>query len=56
MTQLEGCIRFWRAKLAKEAYLIDTSTVTLVESTIKYLEELQRLKEPSRGKDKQNAG
>ena len=51
MTQLEGCIRFWRAKLAREAYLIDISTVTLVESTIKYLEELQHLKEKSKGKE-----
>ena len=56
MTELEGCIRFWKAKLAQDSYLMEPSATVSIQNTVKYLEELQRLKEPPREKDRQDAG
>jgi len=41
--QLKGCICFWEAKLLTR-YLLDLSTVVLIELTVKYLKELLELK------------
>jgi len=46
VTQLEGCIEFWQSKLDHERYLMDVSTQTMVEATIKYL-KLLMMGEPS---------
>lgn len=44
--QLEGVIAFWEAKLQVK-YLLDPSTVVLIELTIKYLKELKEGKNVS---------
>ncbi len=49
MTELEGCILFWKSKLDHERYLMDVSTQTIIESTIKYLEELKKAKGANHG-------
>ena len=43
MNELEGCIRFWEAKL-KDQGLFDPSTQGVMKSTVKYLKELQEAK------------
>lgn len=43
MTQLEGCIQFWESTLFHNRYLLEPSTISLIESTIKFLKELQKL-------------
>uniref|UniRef100_A0A6H1ZP17 Uncharacterized protein n=1 Tax=viral metagenome TaxID=1070528 RepID=A0A6H1ZP17_9ZZZZ len=45
--QLQGCINFWEAKLQAK-YLLDTSTIVLIELTIKYLKELQEVNRDNR--------
>jgi len=42
MTDLKGCIRFWELKLFHDKYLMEPSTITLIEITIKFLKELQK--------------
>ncbi|MBA7686806.1 hypothetical protein ES703_95265 [subsurface metagenome] len=42
--QLEGLIEFWKSKLLHDRHLMTVSTQTLVQQTINYLEELQKLK------------
>jgi len=42
--QLQKVIRFWEAKLLQR-YLLSESTATLIELTIKYLKELDDIKE-----------
>lgn len=42
MTNLEGCIRFWRSKFGDRG-LYSPSTMGIIESTIKHLEKLQKL-------------
>ena len=45
MTDLEGCIQFWESTLFHQGYVLEPSTKALLEMTIKFLKELQRLKE-----------
>ncbi|MBA7498905.1 hypothetical protein ES704_01644 [subsurface metagenome] len=45
MTNLEGCIQFWETKLSHEHYLLDPCTQGLIESTVRYLKELEKLRE-----------
>ena len=45
MTELEGCIQFWKAKLAHDSYLMEPSVIVGIQNTIKYLEEAQKLRE-----------
>ena len=42
MTGLEGCIRFWEAKL-RDKYLMSISTAAQVEQTVVFLKKLQKL-------------
>jgi len=42
MTELEGCIRFWESK--RKDRLLDVTTAAIIDSTIRFLKELQRLK------------
>jgi len=44
MTDLEGEIQFWEATLKQNWFVLDASTKTLIETTIKHLKELQALK------------
>ena len=41
MTSLEGCISFWESKLFHDKYLLEPSTIVLIENTIKFLKKLQ---------------
>jgi len=41
MTSLEGCISFWESKLFYDKYLLEPSTIVLIENTIKFLKRLQ---------------
>lgn len=45
MTELEGCIQFWESKLKHDRYLMEPSVIVGIQNTVKYLEELQRLRE-----------
>lgn len=45
MTELEGCIRFWEATLKGKRFMLEPSTIVLVEATIKHLKELLKLRE-----------
>ncbi|MBA7706469.1 hypothetical protein ES703_115323 [subsurface metagenome] len=45
MTGLEGCIRHWESTLSHQRYLLESSTIVLLELTIKFLKELQKRKE-----------
>ncbi len=38
---LDGCIRHWKSVLFHSRYLIDPSTDTLINQTVKFLEELK---------------
>lgn len=44
MPLLEGCIRFWESKLT-DRYLMDSSTQAHLENTVRYLKELEKLRE-----------
>lgn len=48
--QLEGTIRFWESKLQYERYLMSPGTEVLVKQTVKYLKELEEIKD-SYGED-----
>ena|GEM_PF-3171544 len=54
MTQLEGCIRFWKATL-KDKFLMSISTAVLGEQTIRFLKKLQKL-EAEDGQDSAGKG
>lgn len=41
MTELEGLIHYWQSVRKDFFYLLDPSTLTLIQSTIKYLKQLQ---------------
>ncbi len=43
--QLNGCITFWEVKLSQESYLMAPATQALIESTVRYLKELEKLQE-----------
>jgi hypothetical protein len=43
--QLEGTIRFWESKLQYDKYLMESATEAQVQQTVKYLKELQGIKE-----------
>ncbi len=43
MTQLNGCITFWEVKLAHDRYLMAPATQALIENTVRYLKELEKL-------------
>ena len=43
MTNLEGCIQFWETKLSHDRYLLDPCTQGFIESTVRYLKELDKL-------------
>jgi len=45
MTQLEGCIRFWESILEHNRFVMSVSTISQIEATIKFLRELQKIKE-----------
>lgn len=45
MTALEGCIRFWESILKNNRFVMAISTIGHMEATIKFLKELQKLKE-----------
>ena len=42
MTSLEGCIRFWESKLIDKG-LYSPATMALIETTVKFLKELQKI-------------
>ena len=42
MTELEGCIRFWESK--KKEGLLDVTTAAIVDSTIRLLKELEKVR------------
>lgn len=42
---LKGNIRFWESMLFHDRFVMNTSTITFIEQTIKYLKELQEIKE-----------
>ena len=44
MSELEGVLRFWEAKLV-DRFLLSPSTITLIELTIKFLKELKQRRE-----------
>ena len=41
MTELEGCIRFWESTLEKQRWFMATSTIAIIEATIRLLKKLQ---------------
>ena len=41
MTHLEGTIRYWQATLDNQRYMLEPSVIHHIESTIKYLKQLQ---------------
>ena len=41
MTELDGLIRFWEAKLKHDRYLMSLTDIVMVESTVKYLKKLK---------------
>ncbi|GAI93740.1 unnamed protein product [marine sediment metagenome] len=43
--QLNGCITFWEVKLAQDRYLMAPATQALIENTVRYLKELEKLQE-----------
>jgi len=43
MTDLEGCIRFWESMLFHSRFVMNISTITQTELTIKFLKRLQEL-------------
>ena len=45
MTQIEGCIRFWQSILKNNRFVMSVSTISQIEATIKFLRELQKIKE-----------
>lgn len=44
MTELEGLISFWQSISDQYFYLLEPSTLSHIQSTIKSLKELQKLK------------
>ena len=44
LKQLKGCIKFWESKLHHDKYLLESSTEVLINETVLYLKELQRIK------------
>ena len=44
MEELVGLILFWKAKRDAEGYLMEPAVQAHVKNTIKYLEELRKLK------------
>lgn len=44
--ELEFSLKFWRNKLKWDRYLMSPSTIFRVESTVKLLEELERVRKP----------
>lgn len=45
MTQLKGCIQFWETKLTQDRYLMEPGAQAVIESTVHYLKELEKLRE-----------
>ena len=45
MSELQALIQFWKDTLAQHRLLMDTFAIYLVEQTIKYLQELMKIKE-----------
>ncbi|GAJ02121.1 hypothetical protein ES708_34288 [subsurface metagenome] len=41
MTELEGLIHYWESVLKEFSYLLGPATLVLIQSTIKYLKQLQ---------------
>ena len=50
--QLNGCIIFWEVKLSQESYLMAPATRALIEATVRYLKELEKLPEEVRQRPK----
>lgn len=50
MEQLDGCIRFWEAKLKTDTYLIAPATEVLIKETVMFLQELKTRKEQDKHK------
>lgn len=44
MTELEGLILFWKAQLAATGYLLEPAVEAHIKNTLRYLEELQKIK------------
>ncbi|MBA7566298.1 hypothetical protein ES708_07989 [subsurface metagenome] len=44
MTELEGLILYWKSLFLATRFLLNPSVETHIENTIKYLEELQKIK------------
>ncbi len=47
MTGLEACIRFWESMLKATGCLMAISIRSQIEATIKFLKELQKVREAS---------
>lgn len=54
--QLNGCITFWEAKLAQDSYLMAPATQALIEDTVRYLKELEKLQEEVKQRPKAKYG
>lgn len=44
MNELEGLILFWQARLDATGYLLEPSVEAHIKNTIRYLEELKKIK------------
>ena len=51
--QLNGCIAFWEVKLAQDRYLMAPATQALIENTVRYLKELEKLQEEIKQREDQ---
>ncbi len=50
MENIDSLIRFWQSQLQGSQFLMSPSTVTLIEQTIKALEELKKMQEVNEDK------